>query len=248
MLMLTTVATNAGEYLPILTEGKVWHCLYKTLEMSGEDPQRFEISVSGDTIVNGNTCKRLVFRDSCSGKRITDVAAYEQNGKVFAYCYEKATPDAGNEDTPTLLMDFTLKKGESRNDEYESYEVLDVDYISAGGANRLRLKVNGGSNSGKYTYWIEGIGATEDNWMTLIMRPTNGQRVLLESCYENEELLFKNNEIPDDMISRISEIFKTSLSDVSVNRVYSLDGRYLGMSESGLPHGIYVVNGKKVVR
>jgi hypothetical protein len=30
--------------------------------------------------------------------------------------------------------------------------------------------------------------------------------------------------------------------------VYSLDGRYMGNTLEGLPHGVYITNGKKVVR
>ena len=32
------------------------------------------------------------------------------------------------------------------------------------------------------------------------------------------------------------------------NRVYSIDGRYLGNDINSLGHGIYIVNGKKYVK
>lgn len=36
--------------------------------------------------------------------------------------------------------------------------------------------------------------------------------------------------------------------DKATTRVYAIDGRYLGTSLQGLQHGIYIVNGRKVVK
>lgn len=244
LLLLSTHVANADEYLPVLAEDKVWHCLYKTLAMAGagQESDKFEISVSGDTLVNGRVCKRVVI--SGSGGYEKHIAAYEEDGKLYAYAYEGGL--TGNRDTPILLMDFTLSKGDSKHDEYEEYDVLDVDYVMLGGVSRRRLKINGGSNEGHYTYWIEGIGATEDNWLTAVPRPTNGQRVMLESYYENGTLIFENSEIPDDMKTGIEGVAKDSVFRTTA--IYSIDGTYLGTSKSWLPHGIYIVGGKKVVK
>ena len=32
------------------------------------------------------------------------------------------------------------------------------------------------------------------------------------------------------------------------NRIYSLDGRYVGTDKNALPHGIYIIGGRKIVR
>lgn len=53
---------------------------------------------------------------------------------------------------------------------------------------------------------------------------------------------FKNNEPtaiqPPSIIERI----------ISDNRIYTLDGRYVGTDASILPHGIYIQNNKKFVK
>ena len=183
-------------------------------------------------------CKRVVI--SGSGGYEKHIAAYEEDGKLYAYAYEGGL--TGNRDTPILLMDFTLSKGDSKHDEYEEYDVLDVDFVMLGGVSRRRLKINGGSNEGHYTYWIEGIGATEDNWLTAVPRPTNGQRVMLESCYENGTLIFENSEIPDDMKSSITSVRTTKAMD---GKEYDLSGCTI----SGSRHaGVVIKNGKKILK
>ena len=147
LLLLLSMNAKAQDYLPVLTEGKVWNCLYKDLAMAGagQEPDKFEISVSGDTLVNGRVCKRVVI--SGSGGYEKHIAAYEEDGKLYAYAYEGGL--TGNRDTPILLMDFTLSKGDSKHDEYEEYDVLDVDYVMLGGVSRRRMKINGANNEGQ---------------------------------------------------------------------------------------------------
>ena len=53
---------------------------------------------------------------------------------------------------------------------------------------------------------------------------------------------FKNNE-PTGI--QLPSIFERSTSD---NRIYTLDGRYVGTDASILPHGIYIQNNKKFVK
>ena len=51
----------------------------------------------------------------------------------------------------------------------------------------------------------------------------------------------------DNIISGIHFVENDKVSSYGQG-VYSLDGRYLGSSVSGLNKGIYIVNGKKVVK
>ena len=60
------------------------------------------------------------------------------------------------------------------------------------------------------------------------------------SRYVNFE--FKNNE-PTHIQS--ASIIERNTSD---NRIYTLDGRYVGTDASILPHGIYIQNNKKFVK
>lgn len=55
---------------------------------------------------------------------------------------------------------------------------------------------------------------------------------------------FINNE-PEPTGIQLPSIFERSTSD---NRIYTLDGRYVGTDASILPHGIYIQNNKKFVK
>ena len=50
----------------------------------------------------------------------------------------------------------------------------------------------------------------------------------------------------DNIITAIESIGVDAGS--KTNKVYSIEGCYMGDTLEGLPHGIYIVNGKKVVR
>ena len=54
---------------------------------------------------------------------------------------------------------------------------------------------------------------------------------------------FKNGLVPTGILSL--SIVERSISD---NRIYTLDGRYVGTDASILPHGIYIQNNKKFVK
>ncbi len=54
---------------------------------------------------------------------------------------------------------------------------------------------------------------------------------------------FKNGLVPTGI--QLPSIFERSTSD---NRIYTLDGRYVGTDASILPHGIYIQNNKKFVK
>ena len=51
----------------------------------------------------------------------------------------------------------------------------------------------------------------------------------------------------DNIISGIHFIENDEMSSFGQG-VYSLDGRYMGTSANGLEKGIYIVNGKKIVK
>ena len=57
LLLLLSMNAKAQDYLPVLTEGKVWNCLYKDLSLSGNDPIKFQISVAGNAVVEKKTAR-----------------------------------------------------------------------------------------------------------------------------------------------------------------------------------------------
>ena len=50
---------KAQDYLPVLTEGKVWNCLYKDLAMAGagQEPDKLK-SASAEILLSTGVCAR----------------------------------------------------------------------------------------------------------------------------------------------------------------------------------------------
>ncbi|KXB84865.1 hypothetical protein HMPREF3034_00468 [Prevotella sp. DNF00663] len=56
--------------------------------------------------------------------------------------------------------------------------------------------------------------------------------------------LQENNDTPTGIIGVLGTVAEQLYKD---NRIYSIDGRYLGTDKTRLPKGIYIINRKKVV-
>lgn len=235
LLMLASLSIEARDYLPVLTEGKVWNCIY----FCGFNEQKaygFQIKVDGDTIVGNRTCKRIRVdypetSEYMYGSYTT--AAYEENHKVYAFHYSEDSKDSG-----TLLMDFDKKKGDVL---YESTCVFDDDSIEVEGIKRKRILLHDESGS---NCWIEGIGATSEVWATLVPMPTNGVSQYMESCYENGKCIFKNENLPDFVVSGIKHVDMPK-NDEGKNEVYNIMGCKV-TNENG--HGVFIKNGKKIIK
>ena len=50
------------------------------------------------------------------------------------------------------------------------------------------------------------------------------------------------------VVSNTSGAETLKSNSLGQNRIYTLDGRYIGTDKSSLPHGLYIINGKKVVK
>lgn len=233
MLMLATLSVGARDYLPVLNEGKVWNCIF----FCGFNEQKaygFQIKVDGDTIVGNRTCKRIrVDYPETSDYNMYHsytTAAYEENHKVYAFSYSE-------DSSATLLMDFDMKKGDVL---YESICVFDDDSVEIEGVKRKRILLDENSRN----CWIEGIGSTTEVWATLVPMPTNGVSQYLESCYENGKCIFKNENLPDFVVSGIKNV-DVAKNVEDKNEVYNIMGCKV-TSESG--HGVFIKNGKKIIR
>lgn len=231
MLMLATLSVGARDYLPVLNEGKVWNCIY----FCGFNEQKaycFQIKVDGDTIVGNRTCKRIRVdypKTSEYMYRSYTTAAYEENHKVYAFNY--------SEDSATLLMDFDMKKGDVL---YEPTCVFDDDSVEFEGVKRKRILLDENSCN----CWIEGIGSTTEVWATPVSMPTNGVSQYLESCYENGKCIFKNENLPNFVVTGIKNV-NVANNVEEKNEVYNIMGCKV-MNESG--HGVFIKNGKKIIK
>lgn len=103
-----------------LQDGKVWNFVQKMYEH--DDIERaYTVTVNGDTIANGQSCKKLVefYQDT---NEIRTFAVFEKDSKIYGIF--------GSE--TKLLMDYNLKVGDKAD---ELWTVAAVDYIDVNNDN-----------------------------------------------------------------------------------------------------------------
>lgn len=216
----------AEEYKPMLMEGKswtVWHLYHVNKE------ETLTYTVSGDTIVDGRTCKRIIVEPLEKDYKYS-VAAYEEDGKLYAYQFS-------SDGKPVLLLDFSKNVGDEQF--YRGNKVESVDYITVNGVTRKRILF--ASSHSETPCWVEGIGANYDCWATNIARPSNGSVYYLLECRENGELVFSQSDFGVTMsVGSVRQDNKAKKDGAK----YSLGGIRLS-SASNCP--VYIQGGKKYV-
>lgn len=208
----------------MLTEGKSWKVLH--VQIASHSPySTCTYTVSGDTIVNGQTCKRILVKEKMYEYAL---AAYEENGKVYRRF----------DDVTALLMDFNKNEGDYFWEIFDGYQntidkVEKVDYVTVDGTLRKRIKFNNN------VCWVEGIGSSEDNWPGL-GEGTGFCEYLLE-CYDNGKLIFKQEDFGVPLsVSSITPNEKKNNQEI-----YSISGMRLKEAPG---QGVYIRDGKKMVK
>lgn len=150
-MLITSITVFAQEDTRMLKEGRSW----KVLEMFCDRPKYETYTVSGDTVINGKTWKKILKdyqKDDHKSSYTT--AAYEEGGKLYGLWG----------DNPFLMLDFNKQKGDYL---YEGVTygpvVTDVDYITVNGVTRKRITFSDFGED-EYLCWVEGIGATMAIW------------------------------------------------------------------------------------
>ena len=230
------------KYHPFVEEGKKWECTISWGLIETNIKKEY-YSISGDTIVNGITCKKL------HGPYST-YAVYEKDGKV--YCHEKVNGDFH------LLYDFTCHEGDVVNvvnpegqtewglDEYRC-TIKKVDTIITKSGHRLKrftlqaenLEIEFGSEE-EYV-WIEGVGSPWEPLYPVGYWETAGGSSYLNACYVNGEQLFVGKDI---YYGTGIESIQNSQFKIDNNApVYDLSGRRVVNPKRGL----YIQGGRKVL-
>ena len=91
----------------------------------------------------------------------------------------------------------------------------------------------------------ESLTMTKGAWTTYTLRFT-GTGTLSISFEPSRRFFLDDVTVTRPVDTAIRRIDTTATK--SQTGVYSLSGQYLGSSTQALPHGIYIVNGKKVVK
>lgn len=224
-MLITSITVFAQEDTRMLKEGRSW----KVLEMFCDRPKYETYTVSGDTVINGKTWKKiLIDYQRNDHKSSYTTAAYEEDGKLYGLL---------GDDDPFLMLDFNKQKGDYL---YEGVTygpvVTDVDYITVNGVTRKRITFSD-PGDGEYLCWVEGMGATMGIWSGFL--PASSHMEYFLECYDDGKLTFSYSDFGRPMsVDGVSQD-KTKKS----GEKYSINGMKL---QNEPEKGIYIMNGKKI--
>lgn len=240
ILLLSFSMSSFAQPKPLLTEGKKWECV-----MTGDSPDftttlyyYYSITVGEEVENNGKIYRKMygnyddaTLKENPSLKNYTFLA-YEKNGKIY---------EAG-EGTDYLMMDFNLRKGDKldvrtseEGDAVNGYSVIDEDTIIVKGRSYRRMRI--GYNGNTSSYWVEGIGAAQEMFMTLFPSSFYGLSSMI-SCYENGECIFTK----DDFNATATSVQSAKEDAKGECELYDIMGRKVSKPGKGK---VFISKGKK---
>ena len=171
------------EYHPFVVEGKQW----TSRESTGKDgyTQYYMATylISGDTVINGETCK-VLWRKENDGQFNTFRCLLERDKKVFAFW----------QDYRWLVYDFGMVVGSTVTNNNDSATLEYVDTLTRDGVTYRRLHVFLQYDSGSMHYsgksvWVEGIGSPSGPLMSYECHNSGTQ-----DCSINGEIIFRSED------------------------------------------------------
>ena len=234
-----------GAPCKMLKEGKQWvYNHYRDSVLYNENGMPYDViqvvtkdiyTLSGDTIIGGVLYYKMYCQEGDKEPRY-DCALREEGQSV--YCY--------NSDKDILLVEFNpIRFNELVGSEYLTEMVDSVDQVMVN--DRLFIR---------HHYWeimdplivhrvVEGVGSERNGIFGLHLKILlNGDLRYFEACYEDGKCIFT---VGDFQKSGINTNIKSAIikqRQVS-NTLFDLQGRRLNAEPK---HGVYIRNGKKVVK
>ena len=249
-------------YMPFAQEGNTWE-----MQVGGVKENVYGCFVDGDTLINGESWKKVYnYRGVPAFSYSYHMAIRDVGQKVYAI--------AEGSNKPRLLYDFGLKIGdvikcgiegnafECLLDVNEPSDILhgfafdtslrleQIDTIEYRGT-KFRCLIftmldayeqcyrNGEEAVRNNVVWVEGVGSCAGPYSPwLPIPPENSIRLV----FKNEgNLIFSFSSIYDEMSGGASPVYKTDKNIIP----FDLQGRRLNTEPK---HGVYIQNGKKVMR
>ena len=250
-------AQTQTDYHAFLKEGKVWNCSLvehiSDASGSGQQTTYYRIQLSGDTIVNGHTYKKmydipsLIVKQYGDGSKDSLVIEGEMNMrqellreesyKVYIY-----PSFIGGED---VLYDFSAVAGAITDICTIPTEILSIDTVNVNRQRFRRYHVKPDIVNDEYDcVWIEGVGHPGGPTRVWGAEVNDGRIYRLLSCYEDGKCIFTDGDFykagETDCINHVNKKPLTVHSST-----YDLQGRPILRS---FKYGVFIQNGKKVVR
>ncbi|MDE7409290.1 MAG: hypothetical protein K2N09_04640 [Muribaculaceae bacterium] len=216
-------------YLPILEIGKSW--TYINYAVSGElhepaVPWTWEAISAAEE--DGHQAFTLLYNNgSGSGREFTQ-SEYEEDGVLWSYSEDDCMYQP--------MIDFKMEVG----DLIGYNEVIWKGAVDIEGVERCVIAIKNSWN-GKLCYWIEGIGAIDDIYLSPVIMAI-GERTRMTECRMGDKCLFDINRM-DEYMSGIDLSGVKSLTSLQEDtHIYDILGRRIA---SPAPGQLYIQGGKK---
>ena len=223
-------ANGQETYKPMLKDGRVWNCEEVHFNEEKNDTVIREYRIEGTSEIDGHICYNLCLDNKLIGRY------YEEGPKVFRQT------DSGCE----LLFDFSLSAGDAAPN-LEGLKVDEVKVIEMNGVPRRCLYFPLTANDGTKLCWIEGIGSSISGPYNHNVQIGTLLNEKLQSVYDGDVCIFEA-QVDTGTTGISSHLRETD----EKNLIYDLQGRRLNsqfiIHNSQLKHGIYIQNGKKVLK
>jgi hypothetical protein len=181
------LTTSDYPYHPFLKEGKVWNCKVKSYAGVGEwETSLFALRICGDSIVGGQTYKKMYRDDSGGSTTLWRELWREEGRKVYAW-------SNGKEE---LRYDFSLTPGGVAaicGEVTTALCYVDTVETLVGSFRRYHVS-NAGAPANADRVWVEGIGHPGGPYRVWGMEVNDGTEYTLLSVYEDGECIFTQDD------------------------------------------------------
>jgi len=214
-ILAGTIHLHGQEYVPLIDSTRIWNVAVYGEHGGGAENWEYYF---GDTIIIEDTLYIEVFAKI---DWWVELKGYMREDTVSRKIYYRSIFD----DESTLLYDFFLEEGETvklYGNHGVNYTVLQTDSIEMfNGEFRKRWVFSGQFDYDK-VIWIEGIGNTTIDLLNPGDLDGSTLRTIILCCYENEELVYMNEEFNtckldwvsvDEAIETLVKVFPNPVKD-----------------------------------
>lgn len=237
ILLLGFVIVSICSEAAILEDGKIW--ITKTFSPYFPDQTKYvhhRYYVDGTQIVNGKIYK-VVKLESSDGMALATYLLYEDNNVLYWRVGHHDDPEVAKYevDGDLPVIDLNYQVGDTL---YFGEKVVSVDEQIIRGATRKVIKFD--NNFPNQTYWIEGIGTTNE-WYVFPITVACSFMTILDSCYQGDTCLYKAGDLPDSDFNGLESIMCEPDESAAL---YDMMGRRVDHPQPG---SLYIRNGKKLI-
>ena len=232
------------KYVPFVEEGKVWNCYTFANNDYNNKPGDCIFTICGDTVI----CERAYKKVFCEYEQ------YYGDKNAHYYCavreesYQVFFVESETQEEK-LICDFNSPKNIlyfSRPD--RQYARIGGKRISGSPTEQLEftlcaVKEEKVSYSYVYGTWVEGVGSLANPFSCelYVDEVKLVPRIHVGTCWKGETCVFNQDwlAVPADKVNTLKR------NDSPNERLFDLQGRRLNAEPK---HGVYIKNGKKVVK